>query len=137
MSKSKFKIPSKKPKINFGQNNGYNQLYPKFSFVRYIENNEYFSEEHANEERHSLYNFFKCIREFSKLTWGEIKQNPKIFHCHAVTKNISILAEYDPVDLTQFKIPGLKEGRFVGFFDEENVFNILLYDSQHNIYERT
>ena len=34
-------------------------------------------------------------------------------------------------DLDQFKIQGQKQGRFIGFFDENNIFNILLYDSQH------
>ena len=134
--KNKFKIKKNKNDFSIHIAGGYNNLSPVFSFSKYIESSEYFSKEHSKDERNSLYNFLVNIREFSKFTWGKIKENPQIFHFHPVEKNIPILNEYLSVDLAQFKVPGLKQGRLIGFLDEQNVFNILLYDSQHNIYSR-
>lgn len=136
MSRAKFKISKIKEKSKFVKNNGYNNLYPCFSFSNYIEDPRYFSKENSNEERNSLFNFFQKIKAFSTQTWGEISQKKDIFHFHSIEKDIPVLNEYDSVDLTQFKIPGCKQGRFIGFFDENNIFNILLYDSQHTVYSR-
>lgn len=136
MSSAKFKISKIKENTKFKKNNGYNNLYPCFSFSKYIKDANYFSKENSYEERNSLFNFFKNIKAFSAQTWGEISRNQAMFHFHYIEKDISILNEYASVDLTQFKIPGHKQGRFVGFFDENNVFNILLYDSQHSVYSR-
>lgn len=136
MVKNKFKTKTSKKDIKFASNTGYNNSCPIFSFAKYIENSDYFNKEHSKEERNSLYNFLRNLKAFSNFTWGQIKQDSKTFHCHEIEKDIRILKEYDTIDLTQFKIPGQKQGRFVGFFDENNVFNILIYDSQHNIYKR-
>lgn len=124
--------------IQIATNSGYYKLTPIFSFADYIETSEYFSEEHANETRNSLYKFLHNIRELSKLSWGEIQSKPKTFHFHEIKKDIPILSkkEYNSVDIFQVKIPGQKQGRFIGFFDKNNVFHILIYDSQHNVYER-
>lgn len=133
---NKFKTQSPPKDIKFVQNKGYNNSSPVFSFAKYIENPNYFSKEHSKEERNLLYNFLRNLREFSQFTWGQIKQDPKTFHFHEVEKDISILKDYEGIDLSQFKIPGQKQGRFVGFLDANNVFNILIYDSQHSIYLR-
>lgn len=135
-NKNKFKQKKPDQDSKFTANGGYNNLYPKFSFSEFVEESEYFSKEHSNEERNSLYNFFRNIKKFSKETWGDIKQKPHIYHYHPVEENISCLNDFDSIDLIQFKIPGQKQGRFVGFLDENNIFNILLYDSQHSIYSR-
>lgn len=131
MGKNKFKTKSTEKDIKFTSNTGYYNLYPSFSFSKYIESDEYFSREHSNERRNSLYNFLQNIKAFSGVTWGEMRQNPKQYHFHPFNENLSILKSYSAVDLDQFKIQGQKQGRFIGFFDENNIFNILLYDSQH------
>lgn len=136
MKKNKFKILSAKKNAKFTTNKGYDNLYPTFSFKNYIRSDNYFSEEHSNEKRHSLYNFLLNIKDFSNITWGEMKKNSKQYHFHQVLENLPILKEYSDVDLDQFKIKGMKQGRFIGFFDAFNVFNILLYDSQHQTYPR-
>lgn len=138
--KNRFKINKNNrvcPNIKVGAGSGYHKLLPVFSFIDYIEAPQYFSEEHANEARNSLYKFLLSIKEFSKFNWGYIQSHPDVFHFHEIRKNIPILEDnYSSIDILQFKIPGQKQGRFVGFFDENNIFHILIYDSQHNIYER-
>ncbi len=130
VNKFKVKTPPKKNNIKT-VSDGYYKLYPRFSFKNYIKSDEYFSEEHSNERRNSLYNFFKNIQAFSGVTWGEMRQNPKQYHFHPFNENLAVLNKYSKIDLDQFKILGQKQGRFIGFFDQDNVFNILLYDSQH------
>ncbi len=131
MGKNKFKTKSTKKDIKFISNTGYYELYPSFSFGKYIKSDEYFSQEHSNEKRNSLYNFLQNIKAFSGITWGEMHQNPKQYHFHSFNENLPVLKDYMDVDLEQFKIKGQKQGRFIGFFDKNNIFNILLYDSQH------
>ncbi len=109
----------------------YYKLKPIFSFEYYICSDRYFSREHSNERRNSLYNFLQNIKNFSAITWGEMKENPKVYHFHEFIENVSVLNSYTDRDMVQFKIPGQKQGRFIGFFDNNNVFNVLLYDSQH------
>ena len=126
----------KQNKIQQGNNikisgKGYYNLNPCFSFMNYIQSNDYFSEEHSNEKRNSLYNFFKNIKQFSRITWGEMCKNNHVYHFHSFDEDLSILNNYQDDDIAQFKIPGQKQGRFIGFFDNENIFHILLYDSQH------
>ena len=128
-NKFKVKEPYTKNAIKPGKV-AYYALTPIFSFAKYIETKDYFSPEDANQDRHSLFDFFRNIREFSKITWGEMRTNPKIYHFHSFEENISILAGFNDRDLEQFKIPGLKQGRFIGFFDGA-VFNILVYDANH------
>ncbi len=136
MKKNKFKTVSAKKNAKFTANKGYENLYPSFSFKNYICSDDYFSKEHSNEKRHSLYNFLLNIKDFSNITWGEMKQDPKQYHFHQVLENLSVLKDYSEVDLDQFKIKGMKQGRFIGFFDELNIFNILIYDSKHQTYPR-
>lgn len=137
MNKNKFNISNKCPKNQMKTNEkGYYNLYPIFSFKNYICSDKYFSEENSNENRHSLYKFFKNIQKFSNITWGAMRQDPKHFHFYEFTENLPELKNYKNTDLDYFKIMGLEKGRFIGFFDNNNTFNILLYDSQHKSYKR-
>ena len=119
-----------------GINQGYNNKCPVFSFSDYQQNDEYFSYIDSKEERNLLYNFLPNLKDFSQLSWYQIKINPAMFHCHEVEKDIKGLDDYRDIDLVQFKLPGQKQGRIIGFFDENNVFKILLYDANHQIYKR-
>lgn len=107
---------------------GYYNYYPVFSFKEYIQSDNFFSKEHSNENRNSLYNFFVNLREFSKITWGQMRQDPKHFHFHPFDEDFNELKEYKDYDLDYFKIIGQKQGRFIGYFDRDNVnvFNLLL-----------
>ena len=62
------------------------------------------------------------------------------FHFHEIDddKNINARLMIDEkIVIVQFKILGEKQSRIVGYFDNENVFNIVAYDYNHNIYQRT
>lgn len=109
---------------------------PVFSFCDYIVDDNYFSAEDANEPRHCLYKFFENLNKFSKTTWGDMRSNPQVYHFHPMDDNISALARFNSCDLEQFKVPGMKHGRFIGFFDKDAVFHILLYDARHQAYKR-
>lgn len=128
-NKFKVKEPATKNIIKPGKV-AYYTLTPAFSFTKYIEDKEYFSEEDSNEPRHSLFDFFRNIREFSKITWGEMRTNPKVYHFHSFDENLATLSGFNDRDLEQFKIPGLKQGRFIGYFDGP-IFYILIYDANH------
>lgn len=135
--KNQFKY-NKPKKINtiMAPKCGYHDLFPVFSFKNYVVPNCYFSAEHSNEKRNSLYNFFVNIRELSQFNWGYMKNKPSVFHFHSIDEDIPGLQDFNHIDLAQFKVPGQKQGRFIGYFDEKNIFNILIYDSQHNVYSR-
>ena len=47
-----------------------------------------------------------------------------------------MLSALDVAKYLLFKIPGEKQSRIVGYFDNENVFNIVAYDYKHSIYKR-
>ena len=47
----KFKTKPTEKEIKFTSNTGYYELYPSFSFAKYIQSDEYFSQEHSNERR--------------------------------------------------------------------------------------
>ena len=67
---------------------GYYNYQPIFSFFKYIQSDKYFSQEHSNEARNSLYNFFQNIKSFSEITWGEMKEHPNVYHFHSFDENI-------------------------------------------------
>jgi hypothetical protein len=81
-----------------------------------------------------LFNFLNAVADFSNKTWGEIKRCCS-FHAHIVNVHVSELDHFN-VSLFQFKLPNHGEGRFVGYFDENSIFVVLLYDKNHQVYVR-
>lgn len=125
------------PHNSFAKTTGYNELYPFFSFAHFKES--VFFTPDMIQDKAELYDFFVNIASFSTQKWKDIKINPKIFHFHEIDDDKDINAKLkidDEITLVQFKIPGEKQSRIVGYFDNENVFNIVAYDYKHSIYKR-
>ena len=126
------------PHNSFAKTLGYNELYPVFSFAHFKESNLFCPE--MIQEKSEFCNFFVNMAKFSVQKWKDIKANPRIFHFHEIDddKNINARLMIDEkIVIVQFKIPGEKQSRIVGYFDNENVFNIVAYDYNHKIYQRT
>ena len=122
---------------SFVKTTGYNELYPVFSFANFKES-EFFTPEMI-QKKEELYYFFVNMSKFSTQKWKDIKTKPNIYHFHEIDndKNINAKLKIDEeITLVQFKIPGEKQSRIVGYFDNENVFNIVTYDYKHLIYKR-
>lgn len=126
------------PKIT--TNDGHNECTPVFSFTNYCTdklNAKYFNK-NAICKKEEFINFFLGLRDFSQCKWKDIKTHHQ-FHYHEIDddKNInSKLSIDETIPLVQFKFPGDKESRVIGFFDSNNIFNIVLYDYSHQIYKR-
>jgi hypothetical protein len=113
---------------------GYEKYFPSFSFKYFLTGTKYYTREDANSDKNSLFNFLDAMATFSNMTWGEIKRC-KNFHAHSVSEFIPELQNL-ALPLFQFKLPNHGEGRFVGYFDEDSVFCVLIYDRNHKIYAR-
>jgi hypothetical protein len=113
---------------------GYEKCFPIFSFKHFLKDTEYYTREDSSSDKNSLFNFLNSAKDFSNQTWGEIKRCHG-FHAHSVNESVPE-SNHLNVSLFQFKLPNHSEGRFVGYFDENNVFCVLLYDRNHKIYKR-
>ncbi|MDR1236510.1 MAG: hypothetical protein LBJ96_05915 [Holosporaceae bacterium] len=111
----------------------YEKIKPIFSFKDFHKDTEYYNKEDSNSDRNSLLNFLNAAKDFCNLTWEEIKKN-KQFHAHTVDKTIPGFNLPEDLVLFQFKLPNHDKGRFVGYFDNNCVFHILIYDRNHQIY---
>lgn len=114
----------------------YENLFPVFSFRNYKESD--FFKENDIKNKKEFFSFFSKMQSFSSLKWKDIKTN-KQFHFHEIDydKHInSKLKIAEEISLVQFKLIGDKESRVIGFFDNDNVFNIVAYDYLHKIYPR-
>lgn len=72
------------------------------------------------------------------MTWSQIKMSGN-FHFHEIDfdKNINSKLKILPeISLMQFKLSGDRKSRIVGYFDNNNVFNIVAYDYSHKIYPK-
>lgn len=122
----------------FVKTSGHNELHPVFSFANF-KKSAFFTPEMITGKS-ELYDFFVNMADFSTQKWKDIKTKPKIFHFHEIDNDKNINAKLDvseEIALVQFKIPGEKQSRVVGYFDSGNVFNIVVYDYNHQIYSRT
>lgn len=131
--------PAVKNQFSSSQNKGIDNLFPCFSF-RHFRHTKYFSKENSNQRDCNLYNFLEGLKSFSERTWGEIKKKPAQFHYHEIENDKSIYKEISFEDeiptLYQFKLPSDRQSRVVGFYDEKNDFNVVIYDYSHQVYKR-
>lgn len=141
MSKNKFKFKSNKynPTYNIETKSvPYENKKPIFIFEEYIDS-KYYTKENANSDKRSLYNFLNSIKNFSNYTWGDIKKIEQ-FHAHSIEEEISNIPELNAlsaeVPYFQFKLPNHDCARFIGYFDPDAIFHIVLYDRNHNVYKR-
>ena len=124
--------------FTFSTGEGYYKHHPVFSFRYYKQIDKYYSLEHSNQHKNGFYNFLNAVKDFSSMTWQDISKKSKQFHFHEVDKEIPELNDFEIEDVSfvQFKLPNHKQSRFVGFFDERNIFNIVIFDYGHNVYAR-
>jgi hypothetical protein len=126
---------TKKSKGNFKPpTSAYEKVHPVFSFKDFRKDTKFYTKEHSNGDKNSLLNFLHASKDFCGFIWGNIKKDPQ-FHAHAVEETIQELNDIE-YPLFQFKLPGHDKGRFVGYFDHCNVFCLLIYDRNHQVYKR-
>jgi hypothetical protein len=113
----------------------YEETKPIFSFKDFKKDTEYYTKEDSNSDKNSLWSFLSAAKDFCNLRWREIKRGEQ-FHAHAVNKLSLKLNHTEHYDLFQFKLPNHDRGRFIGYFDNNCVFCILIYDRKHQIYPR-
>lgn len=126
-------------KNKFKINTGYNSSYPVFTFKAYTASEYYKKSDHTQKSDNELFDFLSRMSEFSRKTWTEIKQTPKMFHFHDIERDNMIFSKLkidNDTPLVQFKLTGDKESRIVGYFDEKNVFSIIAYDYNHRVYPK-
>ena len=124
--------------FTFTTGKGYYKYHPVFSFRYYKQIDKYYSLEHSNQHKNGFYKFLNASKDFGNMTWEDISKNSKQFHFHEVDKEIPELNDFEIEDVSfvQFKLPNHKQSRFVGFFDERNIFNVVIFDYCHNVYAR-
>jgi hypothetical protein len=112
----------------------YEKHYPVFSFKEFRKDTRYYTKEHSNSDKNSLLNFLNAAKDFCNVTWGNLKRDGQ-FKLHAVNEAIPALGDMD-VPFFQFKLPNHDKGRFIGYFDHNCVFCVLIYDRNHQVYPR-
>jgi hypothetical protein len=127
---------TKKSKDKFKHSSpAYEKMQPVFSFKDFCKDTKFYTKEHSNSDKNSLLNFLHASKDFCCFTWSDIKKDPQ-FHAHTINKKIPKLNCKDDYELFQFKLPNHDKGRFVGYFNENSVFCLLIYDRDHQVYER-
>lgn len=121
---------------------GFYNRNPEFSF-------KYYEHEHAKYSVQCIIDYrdfhimFEKLKAMSQLKWRNIKQAAHVFHFHPILnwketsephgfKKLSLeMKEFPP---WQFKL--FKECRAVGFFNQDNIFELVWMDRDHEIYPR-
>lgn len=119
----------------FAKGKGFDNIKPIFSFAEY-KNSDLFKIEDCTDKS-ELHKFLSRLANFSKFTWGEIKRSGK-FHFHIVDydKKVYKLIDDKNLELHQFKVQGDGEARIIGYFNTENIFCIVAYDYNHQLYPK-
>lgn len=144
--KNKFKFSPRQPKKTkknkfVPTTPGFYSRHPEFSFKHY-------EHEHAEYSAQCILNcgdfhvMFERLKAISQLEWKNIRQGDgaRVFHFHPITwgetaephgfKKLPLeMREFPP---WQFKL--FAECRAVGFFNEDNIFELIWLDREHKIY---
>jgi hypothetical protein len=112
----------------------YDERFPVFSFKDFSKDTVFYTKEHSNSDKNSLFNFLNASKDFCSIKWKDIKKNNQ-FHAHDVDVDISDLSHIE-YPLFQFKLPNHDKGRFIGYFNQDCVFCLLIYDRNHEVYKR-
>ena len=85
-------------------------------------------------EKNDFFNFMSGCQKICAYTWRDLRLDSQ-FHCHDIDNGFcfSNLEIKDWIPL-QIKLPGFKQGRLVGFIDNNFVFNVVKFDKNHQIY---
>ena len=104
-----------------------------FKYFNIERNNKKFYKS-KSRKKEDFYQFMVGCQKICDKTWQEIR-NDSQFHCHDITNGFKFtnpeLQGWQPI---QIKLPGMKQGRLVGFIDEHFVFNVVKFDKEHQIY---
>ena len=88
----------------------------------------------TSRTKEDFYQFLCGCQKICGMTWRELRQDSQ-FHCHDIDNGFKFtdpeLEGWPPI---QIRLPGMKQGRLVGFIDEKFVFNVVKYDKDHIIY---
>jgi hypothetical protein len=134
------KEPLKKIKHKFKPKEaGFYNRYPGFSFKHYEHNHRTYSVK-CICDINDFYTMFEKLRSMSGFKWKDIKPASHTFHFHPIEwkettepqgfKHLPIeLREFPP---WQFKL--FKECRAIGFFNQDNIFELVWIDREHKIY---
>lgn len=147
MSKYKFKINKSKKGLNkykvVTEKPKYRNEFPKFSFKYYMCDNKKLSFKCIKDVK-KFYLLFKNLKKYCCITWEQIISN-RVYHAHDLIWTLDTLPdaikklqnneEIRDNPLFQFN-PFTKKDleRVIGFFDYDNVFQVLGIDKEHNIY---
>lgn len=119
---------------------GYYEKYPEFSFRYYDDNHKHYSVKCIVQIK-DFYEAFNRFKSLSSLKWKDIAQSGS-YHFHDIEWNEttepkgfnnlpSVLRGYPAC---QFKL--FKECRIIGFFNENNIFEIVWIDRNHQMYKK-
>ena len=121
---------------------GHDSIRPVFAFthIEISQKNKIFSFRDNRIKTKDYGVLFENLKKMSQKTWREIKAEP-LWHMHevkwlATTKPDGfshLLEPYKNYPVWQFK--AVKEKRIFGFFNSDNVFEIVWLDYDHEIYK--
>ena len=106
---------------------GYDLVHPIFSF-RYCQPDHHQYRVKDKCKFDDLHHFLTHLKTMSALKWRDIENNQSMFHMHPVPKKHSVAAP-EGFGLVQFK--AFKEARVIGYFNKENVFEVIIFDRKH------
>jgi hypothetical protein len=118
---------------------GFYNRYPEFSFKHYEHTHRKYSVQCITNLK-DFHVMFEKLKSMSQLKWKEIKIASHMYHFHPIEweetsepkgfKNLP--AELIESPAWQFKL--FKECRAVGFFNQDNIFELVWIDKEHKIY---
>lgn len=116
-----------------------NKEFPVFSFKHFEHQHGKFGKG-AIKTKEDWQELIHGLHKVSQITWGQIKENPRMYHAHeiSVTKhhkpkyidNLPTILENN----SPFQFKSHDECRIIGFFDKKAVFQIFWFDRDHEIY---
>ena len=116
------------------------EFYPVFSLKYYEHNHKEFSVQCIKvlDDFHDMFNRLQTMSQFK---WKSIKAAPHVHHFHPINwadtskphgiQSLNIRFK-ESVPIWQFK--NFKECRIIGFFNSDNIFEIVWIDRDHQVY---
>lgn len=118
---------------------GFHNKYPEFSFKYYEHSHKKYSVQCITSTK-DFHVMFEKLKSMSQLQWKAIKIASQMFHFHPIEwretseprgfKNLPAGLTESPA--WQFKL--FKECRAIGFFNQDNIFELIWIDREHTIY---
>lgn len=117
---------------------GFYKKHPEFSFKHYQHNHKKYSAKCIIDYQ-DFHIMFERLKSMSQLKWKDIKHT-HMFHFHPIEwgktsepKGFKLIpSDLNEAPAWQFK--SFKECRMIGFFNQDNVFELVWVDRDHGIY---